>query len=109
MLRDHQCKGKLKDGTDWLMNNALENFDHAGAASHDYLNLFGLTCFAYMWAKMAKISAAKIAAGEADPFYATKLQTGRYFLDRWVPEADMHLAKVQAGADSMMALDAEAF
>ena len=104
-----ETKAKLKQGTDWLMNNALTNFDHAGAASHDYLNLFGLTCFAYMWAKMAKISAAKIAAGEADPFYATKLQTGRYFLDRWVPEADMHLAKVQAGADSMMALDAEAF
>ena len=104
-----ECKGKLKDGTDWLMNNALENFDHAGAASHDYLNLFGLTCLTYMWAIMAKTSAAKIAEGDSDPFYKTKIDTGRYFLDRWVPEADMHLAKVKAGADTMMALEAEAF
>jgi len=104
-----ETKGKLKEGTDWLMNNALENFDHAGAASHDYLNLFGLTCLTYMWAVMAKTSAAKIAEGDSDPFYKTKLATGRYFLDRWVPEADMHLAKVQAGADTMMALEAEAF
>ncbi|MHA6287378.1 acyl-CoA dehydrogenase C-terminal domain-containing protein [Maricaulis sp. CAU 1757] len=102
-------KGKLKQATDWLMNNALENFDHAGAASHDYLNLFGLTCLTYMWAKMAKAAAAKVAAGDKDPVYANKLVTGRYFLDRWVPEAAMHLAKVEAGADTMMALEAEAF
>jgi len=103
------CKGKLKQATDWLMNNALNNFDHAGAGSHDYLNLFGLTCLTYMWAKMAKVASAKVAAGEDDPIYATKLKTGRYFLDRWVPEAAMHLAKVEAGADSMMALEEEAF
>ncbi|WP_203291828.1 acyl-CoA dehydrogenase C-terminal domain-containing protein [Maricaulis parjimensis] len=102
-------KAKLKQATDWLMNNALNNFDHAGAGSHDYLNLFGLTCLTYMWAKMAKVASAKIAAGETDPHYATKLKTGRYFLDRWVPEAGMHLAKVEAGADSMMALEEEAF
>jgi len=101
-------RAKLQQGTDWLMNNALVNFDHAGAASHDYLNLFGLTCMTYMWALMAKASAAKIAAGETDPIYAAKLQTGQYFLDRWLPEADMHLAKVEAGADSMMAMPAEA-
>ena len=98
---------QLKQGTDWLMNNALENFDHAGAGSHDYLNLFGLTCMTYMWAMMAKTAAAKIAAGDTDPIYAAKLQTGRYFLDRWLPEGAMHLAKVEAGADSMMAMTAD--
>ena len=104
-----ECRDNLKQGTDWLMNNALENFDHAGAGSHDYLNLFGLTCLTYMWAKMAKVSAEKLAAGDSDPIYANKLATGRYFIERWTPEAAMHLAKVEAGADSMMALDAEAF
>ena len=104
-----ETKGKLKTATDWLMNNALKNFDHAGAGSHDYLSLMGLTCLTYMWAKMAKVASAKIAAGDSDPIYANKLATGRYFLDRWVPEAAMHLAKVEAGADSMMALEAEAF
>lgn len=104
-----ETKGKLKQATDWLMNNALKNFDHAGAGSHDYLSLFGLTCLTYMWAKMAKVASAKVAAGDSDPIYANKLTTGRYFLDRWVPEAAMHLAKVEAGADSMMALEADAF
>ena len=103
------CKAKLEEATNWLVENGLKNFDHAGAASHDYLQLFGLTCLTYMWAKMAKVSAAKIAAGDSDPIYANKLKTGLYFIERWVPEGAMHLAKVKTGADAMMALAAEDF
>ena len=99
-----ETKAQLKDGTDWLVENGLKNFDHAGAASHDYLQLFGLTCLTLMWTLMAKTAAEK----SGDAFYANKLATGQYFLDRWVPEGAMHLAKMKAGADSMMALDAEA-
>jgi alkylation response protein AidB-like acyl-CoA dehydrogenase len=98
-------KAALKEATDWLVENGLKDFNNAGASSHDYLQLFGLTCLTYMWALMAKAAAGK--AGDA--FYDTKLKTGRYFLDRWVPEAPMHLAKVKAGAASMMALESEEF
>ncbi len=101
------AKVQLKEATDWLMENGMSNFDNAGAGSHDYLQLFGLTALAYMWAKMAE--AALEQAGSGDPFYADKLVTGRYFVDRLLPEAASHLAKVKAGADSMMALEAERF
>ena len=47
--------------------------------------------------------------GEGDPFYAEKLMTGQYFLDRMLPDAAAHLAKVKTGAKSMMALPADAF
>ena len=97
------AKAQLQEATFWLMQNGMTNFDNAGASSHDYLQLFGLTALAYMWALMARAAAAK--AGE-EPFYATKLKTGRYFIDRVLPETAAHLAKVKAGADAMMALDA---
>ncbi|WP_417480987.1 acyl-CoA dehydrogenase C-terminal domain-containing protein [Maricaulis sp.] len=103
------CKAKLEEATNWLVENGLKDFNNAGAASHDYLQLFGLTCLTYMWAKMAKVSAAKIAAGDSDPIYANKIKTGVYFIERWVPEGAMHLAKVKTGADAMMALSAEEF
>ena len=38
----------------WLMQNGLANPDNAGAASSNYLQLFGLTALAYMWSLMAK-------------------------------------------------------
>ena len=102
-------KAKLQKATNWLVEKGLENFDNAGAASTEYLHLFGLTCFAYMWAKMAKVSIQKLGQDATDPIYDAKLKTGRYFLARWVPQADAHLARIESGAEPLMALAAEAF
>ncbi len=103
------AKAQLQDGTFWLMQNGLSNPDNAGAASTDYMHLFGLTGLAYMWALMAKAAQAKVAAGDTDPFYANKLTTGRYFIERILPDTGGHLAKLKTGSASLMALPAEAF
>ena len=102
-------KKKLQDGTMWLMQNGMANPDNAGAASTDYLHIFGLTALAYMWAQMAKSASAKIAAGDTDPYYLTKLQTGRYFVERILPDAGAHLVKMKTGAEVLMQMPAEAF
>jgi len=102
-------KAKLQEATMWLMQNGMANPDNAGAASTDYLQLFGVTALTYMWALMAKAAQAKIDAGDTDPFYANKLATGRYFLERITPDAAMHLTKLKTGADVLMAMPAEAF
>lgn len=104
-----RAKGELQEATMWLMQNGLANPDNAGAASTDYLQLFGLTALAYMWAMMAKAAQAKIAAGKADPFYERKLVVGRYYVERILPETGGHLAKLKTGADLMMKLPADAF
>ncbi|MEI9965352.1 MAG: acyl-CoA dehydrogenase C-terminal domain-containing protein [Caulobacteraceae bacterium] len=97
------AKAQLQDASLWLLQHAAEP-DAAIAGSHDYLNLMALTGLAYMWARIAKA-----AAGKDDPFHAAKLTTGRYFIDRILPEASGHLAKLKAGADALMALPDEAF
>ena len=103
-------KAQLQDGTMWMMQNGMTNFDNAGAASHDYLNLFGITALTYMWALQAKAAyAAKKNGGGSDPYFDTKITTGRYFLARIAPETAAHLAKLKSGAGPVMALAAEAF
>jgi alkylation response protein AidB-like acyl-CoA dehydrogenase len=92
------AKAQLQDATMWLMQNGFSNPDNAIAGSTDYLRLFGLTGLAYMWALIAKAAQARIAGGDADPFYANKLVVGRYFLERVLPDAGAALAKVKAGA-----------
>lgn len=104
-----RAKGELQEATMWLMQNGLANPDNAGAASTDYLHLFALTGLAYAWAQIAEAASAKIAAGDTDPYYAHKLTTGRYYLARVLPETTSRLAKLKAGAETMMALPAEAF
>jgi alkylation response protein AidB-like acyl-CoA dehydrogenase len=103
------AKKKLQEATMWLMQNGMANPDNAGAASTDYLNIFGLTALAYVWAQMAIAAQKAIDAGSTDPFYAHKLATGRYFVERILPDAGAHLAKLKTGAEVLMALPAEAF
>ncbi|WP_297691927.1 acyl-CoA dehydrogenase C-terminal domain-containing protein [Phenylobacterium sp.] len=104
-----KAKAELQEATMWLMQNGLANPDNAGAASTDYLHLFGLTALAYMWAMTAKVAQAKLAAGSSDPIYAAKLTIARYYMDRVLPETAAHLAKLKTGAELVMALPAEAF
>ena len=97
--------GHLQQATMWLMQNALAKPDNAGAASTDYLQLFGLVALGYMWAQMAK---AALAKGESDLAKA-KLVTARFFAERLLPETGLRLTRVTAGAGDVMALPAEAF
>jgi hypothetical protein len=102
--------GRLREATTWLVQHALGNPDNAGAAAADYLNLLGLVALAYMWCKMVDAANARLAAGggAADRFRA-KLTTARFFMERMLPETGAQLARIQAGAATMMALPAEAF
>ena len=101
----------LQAATMWLMQNAMQKPDNAGAASTDYMHLFGLVSLGYMWAMMAKVAQAKLAEGAngASSFCENKLVTGRFFMERVMPETAAHLARISAGADSMMALQTDAF
>lgn len=103
------AKKKLQEATMWLMQNGMANPDNAAAASTDYLHIFGLTAYAFLWAQMAKAAQEKIAAGDADPYYANKLMTGRYFVERILPDAGAHLKKLKSGAEVLMQMPAEAF
>ena len=42
-------------------------------------------------------------------FYRNKLVCAEFFMVKVLPETVVHLAKIRAGADALMALDAEAF
>jgi hypothetical protein len=75
------------------------------------MHLFGLVALGYMWARMAEAAQQKLAAdanGAGERMNA-KLVTGRFFVERMLPETATHLARIQAGAASTMDLPAEAF
>ncbi|MEE4209287.1 MAG: acyl-CoA dehydrogenase C-terminal domain-containing protein [Parvularcula sp.] len=101
------AKKELEEATQWLGMNAMKDFNQAGAASHDFLHLFGLVAIGYMWLMMTKEALDR--QSDADPFYKNKLITARYFFERVLIESSMHLAKVKTGTSSMMDLEAEAF
>lgn len=100
----------LQDATGWFMENAMTDPDEAAAGSTDYMHLLGLVALGYMWALMAKSAREALDRGEGDKaFFEAKLVTGRYFMERLLPETAAHLSRIRSGAGAMMALDAENF
>ncbi|MXU65387.1 acyl-CoA dehydrogenase C-terminal domain-containing protein [Oceanomicrobium pacificus] len=94
----------------FFMQNGMKNPNAALSGSTDFMHLFGHVCLGLMWARMAKAAQAALDAGTGDAaFYETKIATGRYYMQRQLPATAMHLARINSGADTVMALDAEAF
>ena len=90
--------------TMWLMQNGLKDPENALASASDYLNLLALTSMTYMWARMAKFS-----IGKNEPIHKNKIKTGRYFVEKVIPELLMYSKKVQAGKSSMMDMEVVEF
>jgi len=102
--------GDLQTATLWLMQNGLANPNNAGAAAYPYMTLMGIVSLGLMWLRMAKTSAAALANGaENAAFHNAKLATARFYADRIMPQSNAERRKIEAGADSIMALPAEAF
>jgi acyl-CoA dehydrogenase len=102
--------GHLQQASMWFMQNAVGKPDNAGAGSYDFMHLFGLVALGYMWAHIAKAALAQKKNGNgAGPRMDSKLVTGKFFMERMLPETAAHLARIQAGAGSVMELPAEAF
>jgi hypothetical protein len=97
--------GHLQQATMWLMQNAAKP-DNAGAGATDYMHLFGLVALGYMWCRIAEAANAKLAGANVDAGrMKAKLVTGRFFMERMLPDTTAHLAR----AASMMELPPEAF
>lgn len=96
----------LDDLTAWVIDQAKANPNEIGAASVEYLHVFGYTAYAYMWARMAAVALAK--QGEGD-FYQSKLGTARFYFARLLPRIHSLTASVKAGSDSLYLLEAAQF
>jgi alkylation response protein AidB-like acyl-CoA dehydrogenase len=95
----------LQIATGHVMEAGMSNHDEIGAASVDYLRLFGLVALGFMWARMAKIALPK--ADES--FYKAKLGTAKFYMQRLLPQTAALLTTIQSGSEVMMAFEDAAF
>ena len=94
----------------YFMQEGVKNPLNALAGSYDFMHLFGHVAVGFMWARMGKAAMEALDAGASDvDFYRTKIATGRYYMARQLPATGMHLARIQSGAEPVMALDAANF
>ncbi|MEO8245258.1 MAG: acyl-CoA dehydrogenase, partial [bacterium] len=93
----------------FFMQNGMKNPNAALAGSSDFLHLMGHVCMGLMWTRMARAALTGLDSGGDTAFLDAKLATGRYYMARQLPACGLHLARIESGADPVMALAAEAF
>lgn len=77
-----------------------------GSAASPFLRLAGHVCLAWMWARMAEVSL--INSNSADPLYAAKLATARFFFQQLLPTINALEKAIAAGPKSLMSINADA-
>jgi alkylation response protein AidB-like acyl-CoA dehydrogenase len=101
--------GHLQQASLWLSKNGPADPNNAGAASYDYMHLLGRTALGYMWARIVRAVLARQARGHSNPSLDAKLTLAKFFNERMLPETGAQLARLSAGAATLMALPAEVF
>ena len=96
----------LTELTEWVMDKAQNNPNEIGASSVEYLQVFGYTSFAYMYAMMAEKA---LQNKGSEPFYENKLATARFFVKRLLPRYISLSEAVKGGADCLYEMDASQF
>jgi len=89
----------------WLLSAGKGNPNDLGAGAYAYLQLVGVVAVGWMWLRLAK---AALTDSEG-PYSAAKLATARHYALHALPQVAGLRRKVEAGAEVLMALPAEAF
>ena len=100
--------GRLQLATGHIAQAGLSNPDEGGAAASEYLRLFGLVALGYLWARMAQISIEK-QGGDDNAFYAAKIITARFFMERVLPQTGALFAAIMSGSNTIMEFPDDTF
>lgn len=95
--------GRLEEASQALLE-ARSDLAFAGSAATDYLRLFALVGFGWMWSRMAAA-----AHGKDTPLARRKQVTAQYFADKMLPQTIGLAASIASGSNAIMALEADLF
>jgi alkylation response protein AidB-like acyl-CoA dehydrogenase len=93
--------GYLQQGTIYIVTAGMRNPEDAAGGATEYLRIFSLVVFAWIWAKQAAIA---LKNRDADPaFYDAKLATARFYFARVLPGTVSLLQAITAGSKTLAA------
>ena len=89
---------------------AAKNPEELGAAAVDFMMYSGYLVLGYFWARSAVTAQQALDGGTTEvEFYKAKIKTADFYFRRVLPRTRGHVAAMQGGAETLMALDADHF
>ena len=92
----------LGNVSDRLLVGVREDADLVSSVATEFLDLMGYVTYAWLWARMATVASAQVAAGaDVDGFHADKIALARFYFQRVLPRTQGLAASIGAGAGSI--------
>ncbi|WP_236236114.1 acyl-CoA dehydrogenase C-terminal domain-containing protein [Pseudomonas faucium] len=98
---------RLVGTSEWLSAQVKADPNLVSSVAVEYLHLFGLTAYAYMWARMAAVAQAR--HDEEPAFYGAKLAAAQFYFQRVLPRELALEASIRAGSASLYRMAPEQF
>jgi len=98
---------ELESLSQWLCEQAVQDPNAVGAASVEYLQVFGYVAYAYMWARMEAVASEHLEQDRV--FYEAKRASAAFFFARLLPRTLSLQASIRAGSTALFAHAAEQF
>jgi len=97
---------RLDQVTAFIVAKGLSDPSEGAGPAADYLKMFALTAIAYVWTRYADISYKK---QNDDPkgFYKAKIESGKFYMSKLLPETGYLTASIMSGAGSYTNYDDE--
>ena len=99
----------LQKATDYIVAHYGGDVRAVAAGAVPFLRLLGIVAGGWMMARAARVAHAKIAAGNADPFYPAKIATAWFYAECIMAAAPGLAQQVVQGGASVLALDEAMF
>lgn len=84
---------KLHEVVQQVVAITREDAEYPYRVAGDFLHLVGWALLAFAWARTARVAQPLLAG---DPWYQEKLDSAGFFFSYLLPEADLHIARIQA-------------
>jgi alkylation response protein AidB-like acyl-CoA dehydrogenase len=88
----------------YIATNYANDVRAVAVGAVPFLKLMGIVSGGWMMAKAALVARAKMAAGDADPFYANKVATAAYYGAHILPQASGLAEVIVGGGASALAI-----
>ncbi len=99
----------LSQAADYVVANYGKDVRAVAAGAVPFLRLMGVVSGGWMMARAALVAQAKIAGGDADPFFPAKIATAHFYADHVMAAAAGLASEVVEGGASALALDEAMF
>lgn len=108
-VRQRAAVDALEKAVSWIVDNFAVDPKAAHAGAVPFLHLLGIVAGGWQMGRAAVIARARLAAGEADPFWAAKLATTRFYADHFLTQAAGLAEAVTTGAAGALAIADDSF